>query len=119
MTLCMDIKRQIGAPIRTLRKKRPGLTQEGLGQMIGLTNQAVGNLEFGESIPQATTVIGLVKVFEISADELLGINQKKQSTKRLALITAINDNLRKMSDEDLTRTAAIVATLAGKQKPEK
>ena len=57
--------------------------------------------------------------FEISAGEFLGIDQEKQSAHQLALVTKINDDLRSMSEEDLTRTADIVGTLAGKGKVEK
>lgn len=54
-----------------LRKSR-GLSQEGLGDKIGVTRQTVSKWELGETTPEMNKLIELSKLFQISIDELTG-----------------------------------------------
>ena len=60
-----------------LREKRieKGLTQEDLAVRIGVTGQAVGKWERDECYPDITLLPGLAKIFGVTVDELIGIEE--------------------------------------------
>ena len=63
----------IGEKIRELREAK-GLTQKQLGQKLGeAKGTIVSNWEIGASRPDCERIIQLCSIFNISADELLGI----------------------------------------------
>lgn len=63
----------IGEKIRELREAK-GLTQKQLGQKLGESKGTiVSNWEIGASRPDCERIIQLCSIFNISADELLGI----------------------------------------------
>ena len=53
-------------------RKALGLTQEGLAQKLGVTNQAVSKWESGQSCPDITLLPQLADLFGITIDELFG-----------------------------------------------
>lgn len=63
----------LGSKILELRKKRQ-LSQEKLGEKIGVTRQTISNWELNETLPDTKQLISLSKVFLISIDELVGNN---------------------------------------------
>ena len=67
----MDIL--IGDKIKELRKSR-GITQEQLAEAIGISFQAVSKWENHIALPDITLVPALANYFEISCDELFGMN---------------------------------------------
>ena len=62
-----------------LRRQR-GLSQEALGELVGASRQAVSKWETGQTTPEMSKLIGLARVFEISADELLGLSTENTQT---------------------------------------
>jgi transcriptional regulator with XRE-family HTH domain len=60
----------IGERIYTLRKKA-GLSQEQLAEILGTTRQAVSKWEAGKSLPDLEAVIKLGAHFQVSMDHLL------------------------------------------------
>lgn len=60
----------VGKRIAELRRKQ-GLTQEQLGQLLGTTRQAVSKWESGKSNPDLDYVIHMGTLFRVSMDELL------------------------------------------------
>lgn len=70
------VERKIGNRIKYLRKQN-GLTQRQLGERIGLTNATIGYYERHERCPSPDIVKKLAYVFHVSADYLLGIDDKK------------------------------------------
>ena len=54
------------------RRKQKGLSQEQLGDLIGVTRQTVSKWELGETTPELDKLIQLSKLFEVSIDELVG-----------------------------------------------
>lgn len=60
-----------------------GLSQEQLADKIGVSRQAVGAWESGKTMPEIDKVAQICKVFEVSADELLGelISKENQRPK--------------------------------------
>jgi transcriptional regulator with XRE-family HTH domain len=61
----------ISEKIIALRKSH-NLTQEALGEAVGVSGQAVSKWEKGDSLPDISIIPDLCKVFNISADTLLG-----------------------------------------------
>ena len=60
-----------GERIAAYRKER-GLTQEGLAQKLGVTNQAVSKWEADQCCPDIMLLPALADTFQISMDELFG-----------------------------------------------
>lgn len=65
----MNMK-QIGAHIAQLRKEK-GLTQNDLGDRLGISFQAVSKWERGESLPDTAILLDLAKALETSVDCIL------------------------------------------------
>ena len=64
----------IGERIKALRKQN-GMTQEKLAEYLCVSYQAVSKWECGLSSPDLSLIAPLTKLFNISADELLGITE--------------------------------------------
>lgn len=62
----------IGERIKALRKQN-GMTQENLAEYLCVSYQAVSKWECGLTNPDLSLIAPLTKLFNISADELLGI----------------------------------------------
>lgn len=78
----MDNKK-IGKLIADLRKEK-GLTQEQLGEKVGVGFRAVSKWETGNTLPDIGIINELCKILGISSDELLTgqLNPKKEPTKK-------------------------------------
>ncbi|MBQ7902058.1 MAG: helix-turn-helix domain-containing protein [Clostridia bacterium] len=70
----------IGSKIRQLRRHN-GVTQEVLGEYLGLTAQAVSRWESGICCPDIELLPGLAEFFGVTTDELLGIDRTKSPQK--------------------------------------
>lgn len=57
-------------PIRMYREKS-GMTQEKLGELLGVTRATVAQWERNENIPRARTLMKLSKIFHCSIEDLL------------------------------------------------
>ena len=62
----MELKDRIAAA-----RKAAGLTQEQLGELVGVTRQAVSKWEAGQTVPDAVTVAALCEALHVSADYVL------------------------------------------------
>ncbi|MCI2058657.1 MAG: helix-turn-helix domain-containing protein [Oscillibacter sp.] len=65
----------LGEHIQQLRKKQ-GLSQEALGDALGVSRQAVSKWETGQTLPDTSNLLAMAELFRVSADDLAG---KKQS----------------------------------------
>ncbi len=65
----MDMIR-IGKFIAELRKKQ-GLTQEQLGENIGVTNKTISRWETGTYLPPADALMAMSELFSVSINEIL------------------------------------------------
>ena len=52
-------------------RKAAGLTQEQLGETLGVTRQAVSKWEVGASDPSTSNLFALAKLFGITPEELI------------------------------------------------
>ncbi len=64
---------ELGEKIYQKRKEQK-LSQEQLGELLGVTRQTISNWELGESSPDILEAKELASIFEISLDELVGRN---------------------------------------------
>jgi len=63
---------KISERIKELRLEKE-LTQPQLGNLLGLSRKAISHYENGATQPTLETVINMCKIFEVSADYLLGL----------------------------------------------
>lgn len=70
----------IGENIKRLRRER-GLTQETLAERLHISAAAVSKWERGESVPDIGMLLPLASYFNVSSDELLGLNAAKAKEK--------------------------------------
>ncbi|MFA7700998.1 MAG: helix-turn-helix transcriptional regulator [Bacilli bacterium] len=64
--------------IARLRRNK-GLTQEDLGDKVGVSSQAVSKWETDSSVPDVTLLVKIANIFDISVDELLGNDRVKET----------------------------------------
>lgn len=63
----------LGIKIKEFRTKK-GITQEELGQLVGVTTQAVSKWERGGT-PDAEILPNIARVLDVSIDALFGVEQ--------------------------------------------
>ena len=80
----------IGEKIKELRKKND-LTQEKLADFLCVSYQAVSKWETGISSPDLSLIAPLTKLFHVSADELLGLNEAEFDKRRDELEAAYDN----------------------------
>jgi len=86
----------LGEKIKELRKSK-GITQEQLADMLVVSSQAVSKWETGVANPDLALIPDLAKMFEVSTDELLGVDNKdKSENNENAMIDARLARLEKM-----------------------
>ena len=64
----------LGQRIQELRKKK-GLSQEGLGEALGVSRQAVSKWEGDNGIPELDTLIAMSRLFDVTVGQLLGVEE--------------------------------------------
>lgn len=64
----------LGQRIQELRKRR-GLSQEALGEALGVSRQAVSKWEGDNGIPELDTLIALSRFFGVTLGQLLGVEE--------------------------------------------
>lgn len=74
----------IGERIRELRKKND-LTQEKLADFLCVSCQAVSKWECGVASPDLSLIAPLTRLFHVSADELLGLEENPEKERRKEL----------------------------------
>ena len=88
--------KSIGDRIKEYRQKNR-MTQEHLASCLNVTFQTVSKWETGVSSPDLSLVIPITKIFHISADELLGVNDV-ESDKRYEELKQAYDHTYKTED---------------------
>ena len=83
----------LGEHIQMLRKDA-GLSQEELGEKLGVARQSVSKWESDATIPELDKLIAMSKLFGISLGELLGLEEsdgvdRELTERELATIEAI------------------------------
>lgn len=86
--------------IRRLRKGRD-MTQEALADFLGVTFQAVSKWERGESYPDIELLPKIAGLFDVTTDNLLGVDAQKSEEEILAYIDRFDNGKYKGSDGPL------------------
>ncbi len=73
--------KDIGKRIREQRKKN-GITQEAMANVLGVTAQAVSKWENGQNAPDISMIMPICSFLGIGADELLGGRKKRDLNER-------------------------------------
>lgn len=66
----MDMRKLVGRNVKRLREKR-GLTQEGLAELSGFSQQYISGLEQGRRNPTVVTVYELARALGVTHIELM------------------------------------------------
>lgn len=77
----------MGEKIRQLRKKK-GISQEVLAQILGVSFQAVSKWETAVTMPDVAMIPVIANLFEVSTDELFDYNLMEQERKVMDICTA-------------------------------
>ena len=70
----------LGQRIQELRKQY-GLSQEALGEKLGVSRQAVSRWEMDGAVPEVDKLIAMAKLFQVSLGQLVGNEEPQASTK--------------------------------------
>lgn len=62
-------------------RKRMGLTQAALGEKLGVSNQAVSKWEAETTMPDIMLLPDIVRILEVTLEELYGLANKTEATK--------------------------------------
>ena len=80
---------KIGKFIASCRKNEK-LTQEELAEKLGITYKAVSKWESNSAYPETEKIIAICKLFDVSIDELLGIDSKTKIATNNTFVKKIN-----------------------------
>ena len=75
----MNMK-MFGAQIAALRKGK-GMTQNELGNRLGISFQAVSKWERGETLPDTAILLDLARVLDTTVDQILSAGERELPTK--------------------------------------
>ena len=103
----------IGTTIKKLRRERD-MTQEQLAEYLGITANAVSQWECDRTTPDISQLPLLVRIFNVSADELLEINLANKELE----IEQLHDKIYELSQTGQTKEAFELARKAHKQYPD-
>ena len=87
----MDIKKAIGKKIQAIRKRR-GVTQEKLAELIGIEVPSMSNLETGKYAPSIETIKKLSDVLQVRPYEFYYFDDISADDMRHEIIQALNEN---------------------------
>lgn len=68
----------LGQRIQELRKQK-GLSQESLGEALGVSRQAVSKWEGDNGIPELETLVAMSRLFEVTVGQLLGVEESSRT----------------------------------------
>ena len=74
----MGIKQELGQKIKRMRISR-GLTQEGLAELVDVSQRTLSGIEIGENFITADTLDIIIKALNTTAEELFATNHLKSS----------------------------------------
>lgn len=74
----MGIKQELGQKIKRMRISR-GLTQEGLAELVDVSQRTLSGIEIGENFITADTLDRIIKALNTTAEELFATNHLKSS----------------------------------------
>jgi len=87
----------LGERIQELRKSA-GLSQEALGETLGVTRQSISKWESDQAIPELEKLISMSRLFHVTVGELLGVEEgsparEELTDRELKAVSAIAEKL--------------------------
>lgn len=91
---------EFGIRLRALRKEK-NMTQKMLADRIGLATSAVCSYEAGTRFPSYAILIKIARIFKVSTDYLLGVEEKRHidvtdlTEEDIEMLSMLSESLRK------------------------
>ena len=95
---------EFGAKLKKLRTEE-GLTQQQLGDLLGVSKSVVSYYEVNERVPSPDTLVKISKVFHVSTDYLLSLDNGRTinidglSSHDEEIIRRLASTMRKLQEE--------------------
>jgi transcriptional regulator with XRE-family HTH domain len=67
------LSEELGARVRELRRRK-GLRQTGLAELIGCSNEQISNIEKGKHAPGVWTIAAIALALDTTPDKLIGVD---------------------------------------------
>lgn len=93
----------LSSKIKMLREKQK-LTQSDLARKLGLTRSSINAWEMGLSVPSTNYIVELARLFDVSSDYLLGLDETstlKISGLNPKQVTVLSELVECMKNEDI------------------
>ena len=87
----MDKKKLLGARLRELRKRK-GINQERLAELISVEPATISNIENGKNYPSMVNLENILKVLELSFLDVFDFEHKNPNTNLIKQINIILEN---------------------------
>ena len=87
----MELKKLVGKKIQQIRKRK-GITQEKLAEMIGIEVPSLSNLETGKYSPSTETLQKLADVLKVKAWEFYYVEDIPVEDMQKEITLALNEN---------------------------
>jgi transcriptional regulator with XRE-family HTH domain len=83
-----------------LKRKEQGITQEQLGNKLGVSSQAISNWEQGKNLPDSSLLIDLSIILDCSIEQILMGGQEDRDSKKISVRNVVKgiDNLASIKD---------------------
>lgn len=101
---------KIGRYIALLRRQA-GLTQEKLGEKLGVTNKTISRWENGLSVPDAGMLVRIAGALDTTVNDLLGEEEPEQGRDLAAELEALNRQLAEREERSRRRWRAFFAAV--------
>jgi len=95
------MKINFGSNLKKLRNER-NLTQENLADFLGVSFQTISKWERGDVYPDIATLPDIAKFFNISTDELLGVDAVN-SEEKITKVIATLDGIKSEADKEKSK----------------
>lgn len=89
----MDIKKELGEKIKRLRKRR-GLTQEQLAELIDISPRNYSNIELGITYPKSETLEKIIKALNTTTQELFANDHIKTNKEFIEKINSYVNSIK-------------------------
>ena len=107
----MDIKKRVTLRIKAIRKRR-GLTQEALAELIDRSPDTISNIERGFTLPSYDTLEILAKGLGVTLADLFADEEISSDPKRIEAMARLTDAARQLDVNMLAAAATMIETLA-------
>ena len=87
----MDKKKLLGARLRELRKRK-GINQERLAELISVEPATISNIENGKNYPSMVNLENILKVLESSFLDVFDYEHKNSNTNLIKQINTLLEN---------------------------